>query len=61
MYDGKYAFQGGWEHPDLTASEEVKILALGELPEVQRIVICALRMLGPYECCSEGRVWAAFD
>lgn len=39
MYDGKHAFQGGWEHPNLTASEEAKVLTPGEFPEVTRTVI----------------------
>lgn len=39
MYDGKYSFQGGWEHPNLTASEKAKVLTPGEFPAVTRTVI----------------------
>ncbi|RSM15814.1 hypothetical protein CDV31_004756 [Fusarium ambrosium] len=32
MYDGKYGFEGGWLHPNLTATEEAKVLTPGEFP-----------------------------
>ncbi|KAI8712814.1 hypothetical protein NCS52_01380700 [Fusarium sp. LHS14.1] len=32
MYDGKYGFEGGWEHENLTATEESKVLTPGEFP-----------------------------
>ncbi|KAJ4314654.1 hypothetical protein N0V84_008781 [Fusarium piperis] len=32
MYDGKYGFEGGWLHPNLTATEESKVLTPGEFP-----------------------------
>ncbi|KAM0421003.1 hypothetical protein ACHAPT_011246 [Fusarium lateritium] len=32
MYDGQYGFEGGWLHPNLTATEESKVLTPGEFP-----------------------------
>ncbi|UPK95304.1 hypothetical protein LCI18_006239 [Fusarium solani-melongenae] len=32
MCDGKYGFEGGWLHPNLTATEESKVLTPGEFP-----------------------------
>lgn len=32
MYDGKYGFEGGWLHPNLTATKESKVLTPGEFP-----------------------------
>ncbi|KAF4472602.1 hypothetical protein FALBO_502 [Fusarium albosuccineum] len=39
MYDGKYAFDDGWEHPNLTATEEAKVLTPGEFPILVPILI----------------------
>ena len=38
MYDGKYGFEGGWMHPNLTATKPAKVLTPGEFPQLVIVV-----------------------